>query len=134
MKSVQKTDITRRYAILVRRKAAIQVAVVVAALGALGSLLWWLGRDDFNAIARTPGTIRMIAEFPELQIDNPQPDSWEVIVELDTGGEIRMPFYPVPQIGSRICVETRQYEHTRRFVFAGYMSNLETLGQDCSLN
>jgi len=127
-------DIARRYAALVRRKFAIQVVIIVAALGALGSLLWWFGRDDYDAVAKTPGTIRTIAEFPEFQVDNPQPDSWEVIVELDTGEEIRMPFYPVPRIGSRVCIETRQYEYTRRFVFAGFMSRLETLEQECRLD
>ena len=75
MNSVQKIEISRRYAALVRRRVAVQVVIVVTVLGALGSLLWWFGRDDYDAIARTPGTIRMIAEFPEFRVDNPQPDS-----------------------------------------------------------
>jgi hypothetical protein len=129
----QESETARRYAALMRRKGAIQLAVIGVIVATVGSLLWWLGQDDYEAIARTPGTIRTIAEFPDMQVDNPQPDSWEVIVELDTGEEIQMSFDLVPSIGTRVCVETRQYDFTRRFVFSGFMNNLETLEQQCSL-
>jgi len=130
----QESEIERRYAALMRRKGAIQLAIIGVIVATVGSVLWWLGQDDYEAIARTPGTIRTIAEFPEMHVDNPQPDNWEVIVELDTGEEIQMSFDPVPRIGTRVCVETRQYDFTRRFVFSGYMKNLETLERQCSLN
>ena len=97
----------------------------------LGSLIWWLSYDPREIVSRTPGTIRAIVEFPDLPYGAPT-GPWVVLVELDTAEQVRVRFDPVPQIGSRICVEAQRNDDGIQYAFAGFLGNLETQGQTCS--
>ena len=130
--STRKSEVGRRYSALVRRQLAIRGAILAAVVVALIPLVWWLSQDSYEAVSRTPGTLRAIVESPEMPYGEPA-YPWVVLVELDTGREVRVRFAPVPRIGSRICVETLRRGNATRYAFAGFLDNLEAQGQNCSL-
>ena len=130
--STRKSEIGRRYSALVRRQYAVRWAILTATFVALLPLVWWLSVDSYEAVSRTPGTLRAIVESPEMPYGGPA-YPWIVLVELDTGKEIRLRFGPVPRIGSRICVETQRSGDATRYAFVGLLGNLEARGQNCSL-
>jgi len=105
-------------------------AILAGIFVVLVSLVWWLSLDSYETVSRTPGTLRAIAEFPKMPYGGPT-HPWVVIIELDTGEEVRMRFDPVPRIGSRICVEIQRSDDATRYAFAGFLGNLEARGQNC---